>query len=179
MAHESFVRSGDTDGANIFRALMSDQFSGSTYGNKARRKKIEKRWSFSEIMSYLSRNPLEGMQLTDANALLHMYGQASHLLHADEAALNLMIDRAIRPKEELEILKAAHICRVWSDQVSIWTFCLVAFRHVLEKAPLFEQKLVENFVRVHNLSKPIIEEFNSSQEDFYSRIFSTSKRNGN
>jgi len=169
-AHDSHVRRGESEDTKVFRALMRKELFDFEGNNKAKRKEIEQRWSFAEIMSYLSKNPIEGMQLADANSLLHMYGQASHLLHADEAALNLMIDRAMRPKAELDILKAAHLCRIWSDQVSLWTFCLVGLRFIREKAELFDDLLIKNFNDVHALTKPIADEFHESQAEFYCRI---------
>lgn len=50
---------------------------------------------------------------------LHMYGSASHLIHADLAALNLMAERKLRDADELVILSATPLCRAKYPQRSI------------------------------------------------------------
>jgi hypothetical protein len=65
--------------------------------NKATRRALEAKWSFSEIVEKLSKEPIA---LAEVRALLHMYGTSSHLIHADAKALDLILDRATRPNDE-------------------------------------------------------------------------------
>lgn len=171
IARETSLNMGDLDSARVYQALMRNKDSTPSQGNKASRKELEQKWSFTEILSALEKD----LHLVEVRSLLHMYGQMSHLVHADQAALNLMLDRATRPKHEKALLRAAHICRMLNDLLSIWTMSLVSFRKAMGKAPLLPPALRDNWEATTALANPIVEEFHDSQREFYDRILNPEK----
>ncbi len=102
----------------VYRTLGNEDLFDLHKGNKKDRQKLGQKWSFSEIINKLESNSESSFPFDGISALKHMYGQQSHLIHADESALDLMLDRQIRSDEELEILICSHVCRIFSDQVS-------------------------------------------------------------
>ena len=118
------------DISNMTFALLEDGrlFDLNPEGSRAERKRLEQKWSFSEILESLSKRNIGGESLSNIRALLHIYGMASHLIHADQAAMGLMSDRASRDSSERALLEESHICRIFSDQVNISWFCADALR---------------------------------------------------
>ena len=114
------IRHNRTADAVIFSTLADRTIFNTGEGNKNDRKALEQKWSFTEIIRFISNNSPKDFDLRDAPGLLHMYGQQSHLIHADESALDLMLDRRLRAPEELEVLACAHACRIISDQAGLW-----------------------------------------------------------
>ncbi|WP_147395233.1 DUF5677 domain-containing protein [Azospirillum cavernae] len=77
----------DSMSASIFSALQDDgTFNLQADGSKLQRKRLEQKWSFSEIIEQLDRQNINGKPLKGIKSLLHIYGVASHLEHR---ALNL------------------------------------------------------------------------------------------
>jgi hypothetical protein len=160
---------GNSGDEAVFAALMREDIFGFDEGNKQARKAIEQKWSFSEIVRFLEKNAPPDFDMGDIPALLHMYGQASHLIHADESALDLMLDRKMRAPEELEILSCAHVCRIFNDQASMWILSAMALEYRHGRDVLRDPNVAEKFAAVQGLTKPFTERFNASQAEFYSR----------
>ncbi len=139
-------------------------------GNKNDRKALAHKWSFTEIIRFLANNSPRDFDLRDAPGLLHMYGQQSHLIHADESALDYMLDRKLRSPEELELLACAHASRILSDQSSLWTFSAMALRHLYNRETEIGGGLLAKYAKVHELAKPFFDRFNESQTEFYASI---------
>ena len=134
--------------------------------NKKERKAIEQKWSFTEIVNYLEANHPIDFPMRYVTGLLFNYGTASHLIHADDHALDLMLDRELRDPEELALLMLTHTLRIWSDLVSLWFMSSETLRYRFgikgRNAKLYEQ--VEKF---QGLGAPIKEQFDQMQEHFY------------
>ncbi|MFN3878067.1 MAG: DUF5677 domain-containing protein [Brevundimonas sp.] len=150
---------------DVFRD--QELFSTEPQADKKSRKAVEQRWSFSELIAHLSkpRNDIAGLpQLAD---YLHCYGMASHLLHADPTALDLMHDRATRPHGEARLLEASQLCRIFTDVVGLSYFCADAIR-VMLSAEFFDADLLHGHVRHSvDVAQPIFEAFYDSQAEFY------------
>jgi hypothetical protein len=169
-AQELFRRQGKPDDEAVFSVLMQEDLFDRGQGNKQARKAIDQKWSFTEIIRFLAANPPEGFNLIDITGVLHMYGQASHLIHADDAALDLMLDRQLRSPEELKILASAHVCRIWSDLVSLWCFSSLTIGFRFDPKARIGAELRGQFSRFHELSRPFLDAFHKSQADFYARV---------
>jgi hypothetical protein len=135
--------------------------------NKQERRALESKWSFTEIIRYLSENSPKDFDLQNTPGLLHMYGQQSHLIHADETALDLMLDRKRRAPVEKEILACAHVSRIFSDQVSLWTFSALALQYRYARQTEIGGGLVAKWDKVQKLTEPFNVRFNKSQKQFY------------
>ncbi|WP_376960233.1 DUF5677 domain-containing protein [Azospirillum sp. A26] len=154
--------------AEVFSALQDDRtFDLQAEGSKTQRKRIEQKWSFSEIIEQLDQKVSHGKPLEGIKSMLHMYGIASHLIHADQAAMDLMHDRATREHGEREILEAAHVARIMSDQVNITWFCADALRQNFKGEFIDNVKLRELLKEFAKLSDPFHANFSESQRDFY------------
>jgi hypothetical protein len=145
-------------------------FNTEPKANKATRKATEQKWSFVEIVAELTRNShAEIGGLLELAGYLHPYGMASHLLHVDPVALDLMHDEATRPASEEILLTAAHIARIFTDVVGLSYFCADAIRVMLKAEFNDAAKVQALVVRCIELSNPVLEMFYDSQAEFYSR----------
>ncbi|MDP7241198.1 MAG: DUF5677 domain-containing protein [Rhodospirillales bacterium] len=167
---EFFAQNSRLGDAAVYEALANAQLFEFHEGNKRERKSLEQKWSFSEIIERLERDSSDSFPLTGVSGLKHMYGLQSHLIHADESALDLMLDRNLRSTEELEILTCGHVCRIYSDQVSLWAFSTSALRHRYDLEPKKDSNRWRLWKHLHELTKPFHERFNQSQQDFYRNI---------
>jgi hypothetical protein len=167
----AFARSvfkADSISASIFSALENEQiFSHETESSKIERKRLEQKWSFSEMVESLNKRDFNGSQLIGIKSLLHMYGMASHLIHADKVAMDLMADRALREPGELKILEASHACRILTDQVFISWFCAEFLRQHFQAQFIDDKKLRDVCWHTLELSQPFQDAFSDSQRDFY------------
>lgn len=118
-------------------------------------------------LSRLEREDIRG--LPELAAYLHSYGLASHLLHADCTALDLIHDRAIRPPGEEALLASAQLCRIFTDVVGLQCYCAEAVRAMLGRDFKDRERLYRLVWRCFELSSPIVEAFYDTQADFYGR----------
>ena len=137
----------NTVARKIFEHLQDEQaFPTDTNLSKSERKKIEKKWSFTEIVESIKRTKFDGIELSEISSLLHIYGVASHLAHCDHIALNLVEDRSLRPEGELKILEISHTSRILIDQVSIYYLCALAI-HLNFAIEFKDKKQIEAKIR--------------------------------
>lgn len=169
--------SGGKFDSEIFAAIEDDKIFKFHDGNKKERRDIEQRWSFSVLVRKLEETPPSILDFSSIRGLEYAFGLQSHLLHADVTALDLMRDRISRPLEELEALVGTHVCRIFSDQASIWAMTAIAIWKVAEvKNPNGEQ-IAESVENVHRLARPFRERFEATQRDFYSDVARERDRN--
>lgn len=90
---------------------------------KSRRHVIKQKWSFSEMAREITGFQDGLLDLTSYKALLHSYGLSSHLIHADQTAIDLICDREARAPEVREVLEQAHYARLATEQVSMLFMC--------------------------------------------------------
>jgi len=153
------------DSARIFSTLRKPAASRTTSRtySKAERKAIAQKWSFSEIIESLDQD------FPGAKSLLHGYGLASHLLHADPGALELMMDRALREPSELVLLRATHVCRIFSDLAWLNYWCAASLKKHLNGKFQDGARLKALLEELEKRSKPIQERFARSQDEFYQK----------
>jgi len=166
IAKSVFINNGNQHGVDIFEALEDERLFNHDNVNKRRRKEIEQKWSFTEIINYLEKNHPPLFSMKYLSCVLHTYGNASHLLHADTIALDMMLDRNLRDKNELLILKCAHTVRIWSDVVSLWYISCFALGKMYDVF-VNHQKIDALYRNFFELSDPIREQFDLSQREFY------------
>lgn len=127
MAHRAglaeSVASEDRDGSrDALRVLQRRCVQrGEQTLNRNERRRLEQRWSLPEVLTTLDR--LLRVKRPEAVALLHVYGMASHLAHADSRALELQLDRSFRQLKERADLEDAHCARMLSDIATVGAFC--------------------------------------------------------
>jgi len=137
--------------------------------NKKERKLIEQKWSFSEIISHLELSHPPDFPMKHVSSLLHGYGVASSLIHADDFALDLMLDRGLRNDQELLILMCAHTARIWSDLVALWYISLTAldYRYGIKST---DEGITKVYMDYWSLERPVNDRFNMSQKDYYENL---------
>jgi len=156
---------------SIFQALSDRALYDMADGvSKAKRKALEQKWSFDGIIKQLQTLGEKGKPLIGADVLLHMYGMASHLIHADAAAMDLIDDRKLREPNERALLEASHASRIMSDQVCLWWFCAYAVCRHYNGRFKDEKTFFAIFSKFDELSKPIQKAFHESQREFYSNL---------
>lgn len=90
---------------------------------KAKRAQLKQKWSFSEMVRQLSEFHDDGIDLRHYKSLLHGYGLSSHLIHADQTAINMFWDRQEREPHVRKMQEQAHFARLATTQVSILFLC--------------------------------------------------------
>ncbi|BBL71547.1 DUF5677 domain-containing protein [Methylogaea oryzae] len=90
---------------------------------KAKRAALKQKWSFSEIVRELTNFQAGQLDLRKYKSFLHGYGISSHLIHADQTAMNLVWDRVRREPNERNTLERAHFARLSTDPVSVLFLC--------------------------------------------------------
>jgi hypothetical protein len=158
---------GREGSAAIFDGLVNEAIFPASSTNKRTRRDIEQKWSFTEIINSLSDPKNNEMKVPNADVLLHMYGQQSHLIHADDAALGLILDRALRNNDELPILEASHAARIMSDQGSLGVLSVGALRHMHGVKELIPFEVAELWSNQTKCSESLFNQFYDTQRDFY------------
>lgn len=98
---------------------------------KPKRTALKQKWSFTEMVRVIAACQLEELDLRGYPALLHTYGISSHLIHADQTALDVILDRSRRGPAERKALTDAHYARLCTEQVSIFFMCWRALAFAL------------------------------------------------
>ncbi len=159
----------DNNDLRVYRYLRDPKiFNLDAVGNKAFRDKVERRWSFSEIVKTLQSKSDCHIKVEGLTALLHAYGMASHLAHASPKAMDLMDDRATRGDDLLE-LEVGHICRIVSDTVLLAAFSTRFSQRAIDGTEHLAEKLNSVTLKMVEATTPLQEKFARSQDDFYSR----------
>jgi hypothetical protein len=153
---------------DVFRLLQDPRIVRDNLNlSKSERQRLEQKWSFSEIVETLSQRATGKQKIPEFRGLLHVYGMASHLTHADSKALDLMVDRATRAPAERRIIEEAHVARILTDITELGHICAVVLSRLLEVSPAFLEPLANAKKAVTDLAKPFSDSFYTSQEGFY------------
>lgn len=81
---------------------------------KVERHKLEQKWSFSEIVSSLSKN-FRGKPLEMFETISHGYRMSSHVTHGDETGILIIRERNSRPEADRDLAYFGHYLRLLSD----------------------------------------------------------------
>lgn len=169
-AAEVAAKYNDRFGADVFAALTNEEVNEFHEGNKKERRSIEQKWSFTILVEKLYRTPRTRLDFSDVRILQHGFGMQSHLLHSDVTALDLMTDRKRRPVEERTALAQSHLCRIYSDQMSVWAMTSIAIWTALGEADPAGPRIAARIQAIHDVIKPMRDRFAATQEDFYRDI---------
>ena len=160
---------GKRDDARVFAFLRNPKrFKVDPVADKRTRNEIERRWSFSGILEALKRGSLGHERLSWIEALAHMYGVSSHLVHADPKAFDLMEDRSLRG-DDLLPLEVGHICRMLSDMVSLTSFSLYLTERSWGGVQVMPAPLKQALDELTAVTAEHQTQFAQSQEEFYAK----------
>lgn len=79
---------------------------------RQKRKALEQKWSFSEIL--MAQSQFFGEKKELLFSLFHPYKLSSHLIHADETGIGIIAERASRSAEEKHKIELYHFCCIMS-----------------------------------------------------------------
>jgi hypothetical protein len=162
-------RYGTAEDIRVFELLQNPEvFDLKPSVDQKARKEVEHRWSFSQIIKTLSSDGGGRQRVPGIDALAHMYGMSSHLIHASPKAIDLMIDRATR-EDDLHCLEVSHVCRMMSDIVSVACFSLQFSQFALEGKLEMAEPIKAQFNLMNESVKPFRDRFARSQDEFYSK----------
>lgn len=97
---------------------------------KSKRQILNQKWSFSQMVRVLETVKEPGLDLTAYDSLLHSYSISSHLIHADQTAMDFMFDRATREPVERRLMEQAHFARLAVEQTTLLFLCWRALERV-------------------------------------------------
>lgn len=153
---------------DVFQLLQNPNVFPTGLGlTREDRRRLEHKWSFSEIIDALTECRLKGRKIHNIRSFLHIYGMASHLVHADCKALDLVTDRTLREPDELTLLRDAHAARIATDLVSIGAVCTYAVSDCCTGPKGTHDDLQREVDVVLSIGKEISSPFYASQRAFY------------
>jgi hypothetical protein len=98
-----------------------------------------------------------------------MYGMQSHLAHCDQVALDLIADDALR-EPEIRIKKGkAHVCRIWSDQITLWVFAYTALKTHFGEEVDYTASVWSDWEKHVTTMHPFSQSFLETQSGFYEK----------
>jgi hypothetical protein len=125
-AKAAMTNSSDPDTAMLLGGVVlspEDEAELRARWPKAKRAQLKQKWSFSEMVKQLSGFENDAIDLRDYKSLLHGYGLSSHLIHADQTALDVLWDRQRREPHIRKMQEEAHFARLATTQVSMLFLC--------------------------------------------------------
>jgi Family of unknown function (DUF5677) len=170
---EAVFAPDDQANRDVFRLLQHPTMIRTGIIAKEEARRLEQKWSFSEIIDKLAVN-IPG--LANARSLLHIYGMASHLVHADFKAMELMIDRGLRTSSDRRILEDGHTVRMMSDIISLGSFCGYLLGGVWKAEHAKRQTLMRRMNDVIELGAPFSDAFHANEKEFYDRMLRAAGR---
>jgi hypothetical protein len=99
---------------------------------KSKRRKIEQKWSFSEMLIAISKN-YRGEEFSAIIPLSHSYRMSSHIMHGDETGVSIIKERELRTEKERKEVEIAHYLRLLNDCFYYVVFLAVEVCHFVEK----------------------------------------------
>jgi hypothetical protein len=162
---------------DIFELLQkhAEEREGTAEKSKSERRRLEQKWSFTELVSAISNLGEGEKKIPEAKALLHIYGMASHLCHADSMAMDLMTDRTIREPDELKLLQDSHVSRMMSDILSLGAICGVLIAENVGASRENIDKIINDKENILAKGRVISNMFKDSQRDFYNESLRSEK----
>lgn len=133
---------------------------------KPKRAALAQKWSFSEMARVLRTVHREEIDLRPFSGLLHTYAVSSHLIHADQTAMNLIWERRERPPEERGALVAAHTARLITEPVSLLFICWRALAFAVG-VPARNETAVRALLDLQRRADVYHKVFADSQRDYY------------
>jgi hypothetical protein len=129
---------------------------------KTKRSALKQRWSFSEMAHVLSTFNDARLDLRKYKSLLHGYGISSHLIHADQTAMDVVRDRIGRDPKERKLLERAHFARLATEPVSLLFLCWRAMVYATG-IDSKNEKLVQSYLDLNGMADVYHREFADSQ----------------
>ncbi|MES3027744.1 MAG: hypothetical protein V4820_07830 [Pseudomonadota bacterium] len=164
---------GSRDSLRVLQVRRSQR--GEQTLDRNERRRLEQRWSLPEVLTALDR--LLRTERPEAVALLHIYGMASHLAHADSRALELRLDRSFRPPKERADLEDAHCARMLSDIAVVGAFCTLLTAEAAGGVRDDLEPAMAKAAKVGADAAVIMGEFDATQREFNRSILADEVRN--
>lgn len=124
---------------------------------RSKRKIVEQKWSFSEIVSSLSKN-FGGVPLPIFETLPHTYRMSSHIAHGDETGILIIRERNSRSSEDQYVANRAHYLRLLSDCLSYSNGTSISTMKFLNTS---SSKFKDILLQAQNL-QPLIEKYHAA-----------------
>jgi len=133
---------------------------------RPKRKALLQKWSFSEMARALTSVHRKEIDLRLYGSLLHTYAMSSHLIHADQTAMNLVWERRGRLPHERDALVAAHSARLITDPVSLLFICWRALAFAVG-VPAKNENVVRALLDLQKRADVYHKAFAESQRAYY------------
>lgn len=133
---------------------------------KPKRKALLQKWSFSEMARALTAVHQKEIDLRLFGGFLHTYAVSSHLIHADQTAMNLVWERRGRLLHERDALVSAHTARLISDPVSLLFICWRAFAFAND-LPAKNETVVRALLDFQERTNTYHKTFTETQRGYY------------
>lgn len=133
---------------------------------KPKRTALAQKWSFSQMARVLTTVHRKEIDLRLFGGFLHTYAISSHLIHADQTAMNLIWERQSRPPQERDALVAAHAARLIAEPVSLLFICWRALAFAVGVTAR-NDKVVRGLLDLQHKADVYHKAFADSQRQYY------------
>lgn len=123
----------------LFKPLILDEHRETALRAKwpkSKRLQVERKWSFSEMIVTISGSQTKE-KFDGIIGLLHSYRMASHVSHADETGLSIIMERNERSAYDREIANMAHFTRLLIDPFYLCLMLGLQVCHLVKERPTF------------------------------------------
>ena len=166
-AENSAQEHGDKDSSRVYRYISTSDEIKLSKLTKKERQEIEQRWAFTSIVGWADKRFGELGLRIPMSTLLYDYGMSSHLLHADGIGLDLELDQQLRHPEEGELKQLAEGCKLYTTLCSCWLKASLTVLIMQNVSRETISKPMQNFDVFIESTKPFVEDFFRSQDEFY------------
>ena len=141
---------------------------------KKERRALKQRWSFSEMIRVLDARAKPYFDQDLFSAFAHSYGISSHLIHADESGIGVILDREQREEREKQLMNQAHIHNLLDLTLVSAMLMAMGLSIALNSRVKEIHALVEKFNSIHAHKEPVVDELVDKWKDMYKQLHSLS-----
>lgn len=141
---------------------------------KKERRSLKQKWSFSEMIRVLDGWTKPHFDKNLFSAFVHSYGISSHLIHADESGIGVIIDRQQREEKEKELMNQAHIHNLL-DLTLVSSMLMATGLSIALNSKVKEvHALVNEFNSIHAHKDPVVDKLVDKWKGMYKKLHSES-----
>ncbi len=137
---------------------------------KKERRTLKQKWSFSEMIRVLDGWTKPYFDKNLFSSFVHSYGISSHLIHADESGIGVIIDRDQREEEEKKLMDQAHIHNLLDltlvSSMLMATGLSISFNSKVKEV----HSLVNEFNSMHAYTEPVVDKLVDKWKDMYKKL---------
>ncbi|CAH6990004.1 conserved hypothetical protein [Vibrio chagasii] len=137
---------------------------------KKERRAMKQKWSFSEMVRLLDKWTKPQFEKDLFSAFIHSYGISSHLIHADESGIGVIIDREQREESERALMEQSHLHNLLDLTLVSSMLMTAGLSTALNIRTKQTFELVQKFNSIHAYKDPVVDQLVDKWKDMYKKL---------